>query len=104
MTTKKWLNCRLRDLQATLVERGQRVSLPVISRLLKAQDYRLHVNRKEAEGPATLSESSNLPTSMRNAKRISRLDSLVLVWIPKRRNSSGISRMLAGSGVGRRKR
>lgn len=50
MNTKKWLNCRLRDIQAKLVERGQKVSLPVISRLLKAHDYRLRVNHKEAEG------------------------------------------------------
>jgi len=52
MTTKKWLNCRLRDIQAKLEERGHAVSLPVISRLLKAQDYRLRVNHKEAEGPS----------------------------------------------------
>ena len=51
MTTKKWLNCRWRDIQAKLVEQGYGVSLPVISRLLKAQDYRLQVNHKEAEGP-----------------------------------------------------
>jgi len=51
MTTKKWLNCRLRDIQAKLVEQGHALSLPVISRLLKAQDYRLRANRKEAEGP-----------------------------------------------------
>lgn len=50
MNAKKWLNCRLRDIQAKLVEQGQKVSLPVISRLLKAHDYRLRVNHKEAEG------------------------------------------------------
>jgi hypothetical protein len=50
MNTRKWLNCRLRDIQTKLVEVGHRVSLPVISRLLKAHDYRLRVNRKEAEG------------------------------------------------------
>jgi Rhodopirellula transposase DDE domain len=50
MNTRKWLNCRLRDIQAKLVEVGHQVSLPVISRLLKAHDYRLRVNRKEAEG------------------------------------------------------
>jgi len=51
MTAQKWLNCRLREIQAKLVEQGQKVSLPVISRLLKAHDYRLRVNHKEAEGP-----------------------------------------------------
>jgi hypothetical protein len=50
MSTRKWLNCRLRDIQAKLVEVGHRVSLPVISRLLRAHDYRLRVNQKEAEG------------------------------------------------------
>src|SRR5258708_15784559 len=50
MTPRKWLNCRLRDIQAKLVERGHGVSLPVICRLLKAQDYGLRSNRKEAEG------------------------------------------------------
>ncbi len=52
MTSRKWLNCRLRDIQAKLEERGHAVSLPVISRLLKAQEYRLRVNHKEAEGPS----------------------------------------------------
>lgn len=50
MTSKKWLNCRLRDLQAKLQEKAHQVSLPVISRLLKQQDYRLRVNHKSVEG------------------------------------------------------
>lgn len=50
MSTRQWLNCRLRDIQEKLVELGHAVSLPVISRLLKAHDYRLRVNRKDAEG------------------------------------------------------
>jgi len=50
MNMRKWLNCRLRDIQAKLVERGHGVSLPVISRLLKAHDYRLRSNHKDAEG------------------------------------------------------
>ena len=52
MTSTKWLNCRLRDLQATLAVRGHRLSLPVISRLLRAVDYRLRSNRKQQGGPA----------------------------------------------------
>jgi hypothetical protein len=50
MSTQKWLNCRLRDIQEKLVSLGHAISLPVISRLLKAHDYRLRVNRKEVEG------------------------------------------------------
>jgi Rhodopirellula transposase DDE domain len=50
MSTRKWLNARLRDIQARLVEVGHAISLPVISRLLKAHDYRLRVSRKDAEG------------------------------------------------------
>jgi hypothetical protein len=50
MNAHKWLNCRLRDLQAKLQERAHPVSLPVISRLLKQRDYRLRVNRKNDEG------------------------------------------------------
>src|SRR5258707_6735613 len=50
MSARKWLNCRLRDIQAKLVEQGHGVSLPVIRRLLKAHDYGLHSNRKDAEG------------------------------------------------------
>jgi len=50
MSNRKWLNVRLRDIQATLVEVGHAVSLPVISRLLRAHDYRLRSNRKDAEG------------------------------------------------------
>jgi hypothetical protein len=47
MTTTKWLNCRLRDVQAALAARGHAVSLPVISRLLRAAGYRLRGNRKQ---------------------------------------------------------
>ena len=43
----KWLNCRLSDIQDCLDERGHRVSLPVISRLLQQHNYRLRVNVKE---------------------------------------------------------
>ena len=50
MSTRKWLNCRLQDLQDNLVALGHPVSLPVISRLLKRRDYRLRVNRKTVEG------------------------------------------------------
>ncbi len=49
MTTAKWLNVRLRDLQAHLQEKAHTVSLPVLSRLLKKRDYRLRANVKERE-------------------------------------------------------
>lgn len=51
MSTAKWLNCRLSDIQAELDD-GHRVSKPVISRLLKAKDYRLHSNRKQVDSNA----------------------------------------------------
>ena len=50
MSAKKWLNCRLRDIQEKLSGYKMQVSLPVISRLLKAHDYRLRVNHKVFEG------------------------------------------------------
>ncbi len=50
MSQTKWLNCRLRDIQSKLVVAGHSVSLPVISRLLKAHDYRLRQNIKQQEG------------------------------------------------------
>jgi hypothetical protein len=43
----KWLNCRLRDIQEHLDQRGHEVSLPVISRLLRKHDYRLRANAKQ---------------------------------------------------------
>ena len=46
MSSKKWLKCRLADIQRGLPDK-HRVSKPVISRLLKAKDYRLRSNRKE---------------------------------------------------------
>jgi hypothetical protein len=46
----KWLNCRLRDIEDCLDEQGHRVSLPVISRLLRAHEYRLRLNVKELVG------------------------------------------------------
>jgi len=48
MSSKKWLKCRLSDIQVALSE-AHRVSKPVISRLLKAKDYRLRVNRKKID-------------------------------------------------------
>jgi hypothetical protein len=52
MSSRKWLNCRLADIQTRLEEQGHGVSLPVISRLLKQHDYRLRLNAKQKEGPA----------------------------------------------------
>jgi len=51
-TGGRWLssNMRLRTLQEQLCQRDHRVSLPVISRLLKKRDYRLRVNTKQNEG------------------------------------------------------
>lgn len=43
--SRKWLNCRLSDIQEHLGE--QCVSKPVISRLLKAHDYSLKANDKQ---------------------------------------------------------
>jgi hypothetical protein len=52
MSDERWLNCRLRDLQAHLAEHGYLVSLPVISRVLRAAGYHLLSNRKRlAECP-----------------------------------------------------
>jgi hypothetical protein len=50
MSERRWLNCRLIDLQERLDEQGQGVSLPVISRLLKQNDYSLKANVKQTEG------------------------------------------------------
>ena len=52
MNDTKWLNCRLRAIQARLAARGHAVSLPVISRLLRAADYRLRGKHKQLAGPA----------------------------------------------------
>jgi hypothetical protein len=50
MSADKWLNCRLRDLQACLQQKAHVVSLPVVSRLLRQHDYRLRANEKSDEG------------------------------------------------------
>lgn len=47
MSSAKWLNCRLSDIQEELGDHC--VSKPVISRLLKAEDYRLRVNSKQMD-------------------------------------------------------
>ncbi len=47
MSDRKWLNCRLVDIEERLDERGHGVSQPVISRLLKKHNYRLRANAKE---------------------------------------------------------
>jgi len=51
MNNTKWLNCRLSDIQDEL-ESSHRVSKPVISRLLRARDYRLRANRKQIDSKA----------------------------------------------------
>jgi hypothetical protein len=50
MSERRWLNCRLIDLRDRLDEQGHGVSLPVISRLLKQNDYSLKANVKQTEG------------------------------------------------------
>ena len=50
MCADKWLNCRLVDIQQRLKQMGYGVSKPVISRLLRANNYRLRANRKQASG------------------------------------------------------
>jgi hypothetical protein len=52
MSAQKWLNCRLRDIQSRLEAQAHGVSLPVISRVLKENDYRLRANVKQQEGTA----------------------------------------------------
>ncbi len=51
MSSAKWLNCRLGDIQDELGT-AHHVSKPVISRLLKAKDYRLRSNRKQVDSNA----------------------------------------------------
>jgi hypothetical protein len=50
MSERRWLNCRLIDIQEHLDEQEHGVSLPVISRLLKQNDYSLKANVKQTEG------------------------------------------------------
>lgn len=50
MRPDKWLNCRLVDIQQRLSALGHPVSKPVISRLLRAHDYHLRANVKQAGG------------------------------------------------------
>lgn len=50
MSDRKWLNCRLMDIQGRLDEKGHGASLPVISRLLKKNEYSLKANAKQKEG------------------------------------------------------
>jgi len=49
MSDRKWLNCRLMDIQERLDKKGHGVSLPVISRLLRKNDYSLKANAKQRE-------------------------------------------------------
>lgn len=47
MNDKKWLNCRLADIEERLDELEHRASQPVISRLLRKHNYSLRANVKE---------------------------------------------------------
>jgi hypothetical protein len=46
MSEQRWLNCRLVDIQEQLSKQGYRVHKAVISRILKAHQYRLQANVK----------------------------------------------------------
>jgi hypothetical protein len=72
----KWLNCRLSDIEERLDEQGHKVSIPVISRLLRERDYRLHVNVKEVAGQHEPIEMFSSNTSLSSARNIKLLDSL----------------------------
>lgn len=50
MSDQKWLNCRLSDIRQRLARQGQRVSKPVISRILRAHGYSLRANVKQDAG------------------------------------------------------
>jgi hypothetical protein len=50
MSEQKWLNCRLSDIRQRLNQHGHAVSKPVISRILRAHDYSLRANVKQATG------------------------------------------------------
>jgi len=50
MSDQKWLNCRLTDLRQRLDGQGQRVSKPVISRILRAHGSSLRATVKPAAG------------------------------------------------------
>lgn len=50
MSERRWLNCRLADIRERLDEQGHGISRPVISRLLKQNDYTLRANVKQTEG------------------------------------------------------
>jgi len=52
MSERKWLNCRLADIQDRLDGQGHGVSRPVIGRLLKQNGYALRANVKQREGQA----------------------------------------------------
>lgn len=52
MGETKWLNCRLSDV-ATKLEGAHAVSVPVISRVLRQNHYRLRVNHKTIESTAS---------------------------------------------------
>lgn len=50
MSDQKWLNCRLGDIRQRLQQQGQRVSKPVISRILRTHRYSLRANVKQTSG------------------------------------------------------
>jgi hypothetical protein len=51
-SAQKWVRRSLRHLSADLGARGHPASPPTVGRLLKAQDYALHVNAKKREASA----------------------------------------------------
>ncbi len=99
MSARKWLNVRLRDIQAKVADLGHAVSLPVISRLLKAHDYRLQSNHKDAEGVSPPERDRQFAYIQEQRETYTQAGQPILSIDTKRRNSSATSRTRDKSGV-----
>ncbi len=94
----RWTSKSVRRLAAELGAMGHSVSHRLVADLLNASGYSLRPNERPARGLririATLSFATSTIRSAAARTSINRPSR----WIPRKRNSSGISRTLAGNG------
>jgi hypothetical protein len=99
MSDRKWLNCRLMDIQEHLDQQGHGVSLPVISRLLKQNDYSLKANAKQLEGKQHSDRDQQFEHIQEQRAEHQAKGQPVISVDTKKRNLWAISRTQAKFGV-----
>ena len=102
MSPLRWTCKSTRQLAKVLTESGHAVSHRVVSELLAKMGYSLQSNRRR--GPTTPTGMLSSVTSMSRCVGFRRRDCRSAAWIPRRRNGSANTVMVAWNGNSRENR